>query len=68
MSIVCENSLRDKQAEMIKERESLETTKVDKKNHGYGMKNIESVIQRYGGEVAFGVNDGMFCLSIIIPI
>lgn len=68
LSIVCENSLRDKQAEMIKERESLETTKVDKKNHGYGMKNIESVIQRYGGEVAFGVNDGMFCLSIIIPI
>lgn len=68
LSIVCENSVRDKQAVLIKDAEVLKTTKVDKKNHGYGMENIENAVQRYGGEVSFAINDGMFCLSIIIPI
>ena len=50
------------------ENGELETTKKDNKNHGYGLKNIESVVQKYGGELIFNVRDGMFCLSVIIPV
>lgn len=45
-----------------------ETTKEDKRNHGIGIKNIKRVVQEYGGEVSFHVEEGMFAVSIIIPI
>lgn len=70
LSIVCENSIRNSQIANVQmlENGELETTKKDNKNHGYGLKNIESVVQKYGGELIFNVRDGMFCLSVIIPV
>ncbi len=68
LSIICENSLRESQAALLKGKTCLETTKKDKKNHGIGMKNIVSVVQNYGGELSFNVIDGIFCISIIIPL
>ena len=46
----------------------METSKEDKKNHGFGVKNIKSVVKDYGGEVSFSVLDDMFSVSVIIPI
>lgn len=68
LSIICENTLRECQAEFIKNNATLETSKEDKKNHGFGVKNIKSVVKDYGGEVSFHVVDGMFSVSVIIPI
>lgn len=68
LSIVCENSIRKTQAENIKKFKQLETTKTDRNKHGYGIKNIESVVRKYGGELSIAVVDDMFCLSVIIPI
>lgn len=68
LSIICENTLRECQAEFIKNNRALETSKEDKKNHGFGVKNIKSVVKDYGGEVSFHVVDGMFSVSVIIPI
>ncbi len=68
LSIICENSLRESQATLLKGKTCLETTKKDKKNHGIGMKNIVSVVQKYGGEFSFNVADDTFCISIIIPL
>ncbi len=68
LSIICENSIRQKQAEMVRKEEELKTTKEDKENHGYGIKNVESVVQRYGGETSISINGSMFCISIIIPV
>lgn len=68
LSIICENTLRECQAELIKNNTTLETSKEDKKNHGFGVKNIKSVVKDYGGEVSFHVVDGMFSISVIIPI
>ena len=67
-TIICENTLRECQAELIKNNTTLETSKEDKKNHGFGVKNIKSVVKDYGGEVSFHVVDGMFSVSVIIPI
>ena len=68
LSILCENSLRDSQVRYLRENATLETSKEDKKNHGFGVKNIKSVVKDYGGEVSFSVLDDMFSVSVIIPI
>lgn len=68
LSIVCENSIRQSQAEIVMKSKELQTTKKDRFRHGYGLKNIESVVQKYGGEMSISVVDNMFCLSVIIPI
>ncbi len=66
--IECENSVRQKQAEMVRKEEELKTTKEDKENHGYGIKNVGSVVQRYGGETSISINGSMFSISMIIPV
>lgn len=68
LSIVCENSIRKSQAEIVRKSKELETTKKDKRKHGYGIKNIESTARKYGGEMTIAVIDDMFCSSVIIPI
>lgn len=68
LSILCENSLREDQANLLMKNVELETSKDDKKNHGFGIKNIKSVVQNYGGEVTFNVIDDMFSVSVLIPI
>lgn len=68
LSILCENSIRKNQEELLKKQVVWETTKEDKRNHGIGIKNIKRVVQEYGGDVSFHVEDGMFSVSIIIPI
>ena len=40
LSIICENSLRESQAEALRGNSVMETSKEDKKNHGFGVKNI----------------------------
>lgn len=68
LSILCENSVRKSQEELLRSQVTWETTKKDKKNHGIGIKNIKRVVQEYGGETSFHVESGMFSVSIIIPI
>ena len=68
LSIICENSLRESQAEALRGNLVMETSKEDKKNHGFGVKNIKRVVREYGGEVSFNVVDDMFSVSILIPI
>lgn len=68
LSIVCENSMREGQAKRIQVEEELKTTKEDKEYHGYGIKNIEGAVHKYGGEMSIVVRDQMFCLSIMIPL
>lgn len=68
LSIICLNSIRENQAKYILSSEELRTTKQDKNKHGYGFKNIECVVKKYEGEISRNVTDGMFIISIIIPI
>ncbi|MDR1093477.1 MAG: ATP-binding protein [Clostridiales bacterium] len=43
------------------------TTKRDKKNHGYGIKSIRSVAEKYGGNISVRVEDNWFTLCLLIP-
>lgn len=44
------------------------TTKPDPENHGFGVGSIRSVTQRYGGTMDISAQDGIFLLSVLIPI
>lgn len=44
------------------------TTKGDEINHGYGMKSIKSIVERYGGELSVVAQEGAFNLNMLFPL
>ena len=44
------------------------TTKSNRHIHGFGVKSIQLIVERYGGEMAVSVHDNVFSLSILIPV
>lgn len=57
--------------EIISSKFWLETSKKDKINHGYGLKNIKSIVEKYNGEYYVSidniVNGQLFKLDISLP-
>lgn len=45
-----------------------ETTKKDKRYHGFGMKSIRMITEKYHGYLSAGSKDGIFSLNILLPI
>ena len=44
-----------------------ETTKKDRKNHGFGLKSIRYSVEKYGGSVSVDLKKNWFELRILIP-
>lgn len=44
------------------------TTKLDAENHGYGLEGIRHTVEKYQGEMEAGLNNGMFVLTLLIPL
>lgn len=44
------------------------TTKEDRLSHGFGLKSIRYLAQKYGGTMCAGVQDHVFILQIMIPL
>ena len=42
------------------------TTKKDKIHHGYGLKSIKQVAEKYGGAMTISENDGWFCVKVLL--
>lgn len=49
-----------------KNRFRLLTSKTDKKNHGYGIQNMNSVVKKYNGIMEHKIIDGVFYLDTIL--
>lgn len=45
----------------------LNTTKKNKDYHGYGLKSIHSIVDKYGGTMTLNVEQNWFILRILIP-
>ena len=45
-----------------------QTTKADRVRHGYGIKSMSSIAERYGGTLATVVSDEVFSLNVAIPL
>lgn len=46
----------------------VETTKKDKAYHGYGMKSMKKIVEKYDGKFDVLIADDMFQVEIIIPV
>ena len=44
------------------------TTKADTTYHGYGVKSISLIVDKYDGNVSFNVKNEIFNLSILLPL
>lgn len=44
------------------------TTKTESDYHGYGMRSIQMIVEKYGGNMSILAEDGVFNLNIIIPV
>lgn len=42
--------------------------KEDSANHGFGMKSIRFLAEKYGGTMEFSTADGLFTLQILLPV
>lgn len=49
------------------EHGALATTKTDRKYHGYGVKSIRRIVEKYGGSTTIDAKDGWFELRILLP-
>ena len=47
---------------------SIETSKRNKSKHGYGIKSITYIIDKYHGTTSLSAKDGLFSIKISIPI
>ncbi len=45
---------------------SLQTTKLDKENHGFGLRNVRAALAKYGSEPIIEQKDGQFVLKFVI--
>ena len=57
----CEDKIQKNENDLIT------TTKADRQNHGFGLKSIRTVVEKYNGSVDFGVNQNWFELKILLP-
>lgn len=44
------------------------TTKEDKRFHGYGMRSVQILVERYAGTMTIDVDEDIFNLNIMIPL
>jgi hypothetical protein len=45
-----------------------ETTKEDKHYHGFGVKSIRYITEKYGGDMSVTMEDGVFSLDLIFSL
>lgn len=63
LTIECTNTCQ----EHLKMGESkLQTTKEDKENHGFGIRNIKEIVSKYGGKFEIICKNGIFSMKIMM--
>ena len=45
-----------------------DTTKLDRDFHGMGTKSANLIVDKYGGNLEFTADDGIFAANIVIPL
>lgn len=54
--------------DIIKEDGEIQTTKADKRYHGFGLKSINYICERYGGSVDIKTEGEVFTISLVFFI
>ncbi len=45
-----------------------QTVKEDKRYHGFGMRSIQALTGKYGGDLRLNIQDGVYTLDILLPM
>ncbi len=53
---------------LVKKQSKWISTKSETQGHGYGLQSIEMVVKKYGGEMDINTDNGLFILTVIIPV
>ena len=53
-------------AEVRYENGKIVSTKTDRREHGFGLKNIEAVAKKYNGCMNVNHNDGVFVVDVLL--
>lgn len=64
-NIICKNTIS---TSVLSENPNLNTTKTDKKNHGFGLVSAQEIITRYGGQISFYEEENLFNVHIMLPM
>lgn len=64
-SFVIINSTNPFSGELKSENGVIVTTKKDRDSHGYGLKSIKYVVERYGGKVDLKTSNGVFSVTVL---
>ncbi len=54
--------------ESIANLEQIETTKLDKENHGFGLANIKKNVAEHNGDLVIEAEDYEFCIKATLPL
>ena len=54
--------------ESIANLEQIETTKLDKENHGFGLVNIKKNVAEHNGSLIIEAEDYEFCIKATLPL
>ena len=65
LSILITNSIR---SSVLKENQSLETSKKNKELHGIGLKSIQNIVKKHNGMIQFYEEENEFCCHILLDI
>lgn len=52
----------------VKKEILLQTSKADRKNHGFGIHSMKEIVERHGGELEIKIENGWFELFLYFPI
>ncbi|BCN29102.1 hypothetical protein bsdtb5_03970 [Anaeromicropila herbilytica] len=53
---------------IIKKNGRIQTNKKDSESHGFGLKNIKDIVNRYHGTIEIAYTDEEFCVTTLIPL
>ncbi|MCD8188517.1 MAG: ATP-binding protein [Ruminococcus sp.] len=62
--IILKNSIKKS---VLESNPELKTTKVQKKIHGYGLKSVRDIVNKYNGMIEIYEKNGLFIMDIWIP-
>lgn len=53
---------------ILSKNPALQTSKTDKKRHGFGVRNIKKIVERYSGEITFSEEKNSFICDVLLPL
>jgi len=64
-NITCKNTIN---GSVLSKNPDLKSSKKDTLNHGFGIKSIKNIVEKYNGMIEFYEDNGMFCVHCALPL